>query len=117
MQIKLKPVNCGEILETNLKDPINPKNKMWVEVLRPEKHNKDYQIICYYMMNNSRKIEITLYKNILNNTWGSEIYYFDNKDSLQHYYSKSYKGFVKMPSKYYTIIKYIHPVFIKIFGK
>lgn len=122
----LRTVNNGEIVQFNRKDLFNnswifsnnSEYKISLEVLRPEKHNPDYQIICYYFwdIKLNAKIEVTLYRNIKTNIWGSEVYYFKNREALQHYKSRNYVNFVELPGKYYTIIKWIHPCFIEIFG-
>ena len=123
----LRTVNNGEIIQFNKKDLFDSNwvfdgksnNKIALEVLRPEKHNPDYQIICYYFwdIKIQAKVEVTLYRNIRTNTYGSEVYYFKDKDSLQHYRSRNYPNFVELPGKYYTIIKWIHPCFMEIFNK
>lgn len=117
----LKAVNCGEILSFAHKDPLNSQT-LYLEVLRPEKHNPNCQIVCYYFWQKAhgskspRKVMLTLYRT-KDGIWGSEVYYFRTKLCLHHYYSKNYEKFVGMPKDYYDIIKWIHPIFIEIFGK
>lgn len=116
----LKTVNCGEIVTIPDKDPFT-HGPLYLEILRPEKHNPNCQIICYYFWKNTckksapKKVEVTLYKR-KDGTWGSEVYYFRTKESLQHYWSRNYENFIGMPKEYYDIVKWIHPYFIKAFG-
>ena len=116
----LKTVNCGEIISIPHKDPLTSET-LYLEVLRPEKHNPDCQILCYYFWQHDsfrrapRKTEVTLYRR-KDGTWGSEVYYFRTKESLQHYWSRNYENFVGMPKEYYDIVKWIHPYFVRVFG-
>ena len=116
----LKAVNCGEIISIPHKDPLTSET-LYLEVLRPEKHNPNCQIICYYLWKNGykksspKKVEITLYRT-KDGIWGSEVYYFKTKMDTHHYYSRDYENFIGMPKDYYDIIKWIHPFFLKIFG-
>lgn len=116
----LKTVNCGEIISIPHKDPLTNET-LYLEVLRPEKHNPNCQIVCYYLWKNSykkslpKKVEITLYRR-KDGTWGSEVYYFRTKMDIHHYYSRNYENFIGMPKDYYDIVKWIHPFFLQIFG-
>ena len=122
----LTTVNGGEIKQFNKPDifesdwSLSDKSSrhLVLEILRPEKHNPYCQIVCYYFWDRkeSRKVMVTLHRDIRNNTWGSTVYYFKDAKSLQHYHSRNYNNFVGMPQKYYDIVHYIHPNFIEIFG-
>lgn len=115
----LTTVNGGEIFNCNgFPDPFYSNHNLQVEILRPENHNPNTQIICYYYWDTEKaqKVEVTLYRDIHTGSMGSEVYRFRSMDSLQHYYSRNYKNFIGMPRKYYDIVQYIHPIFIKIFG-
>lgn len=115
----MSTVNCGEIKQFNgVADPIYKGRQLVLEILEPKNHNPNTQIVCYYYWDTKldAKVEVTLYRHIKDKTWGSEIYYFKGAKESQHYYSRNYPNFIKMPKKYYDIIKYIHPYFIQIFG-
>lgn len=122
----LSTVNCGEIRQFNKKDIFDSNwritnNSDWhvtLEILRPEKHNPDCEIVCYYFWDKKQniKVEVTLCRNIKTRKWSSEVYYFKTKQDIQHYRSRVFPGFVDMPSKYYDIIKWIHPCFLEVFG-
>lgn len=115
--------NSGRIIEVNMADPFVKGQNMRLEVLEHKRHNPDYDILAYYFfdknLNNGHgaKVEVTIYRNIHNGTYGSEVYYFKDSRVSQHYFSRNYLNFVKMPKKYYDIVKYIHPVFLFCFGK
>ena len=113
----LRTVNCGEIYEFDICDPINPMRNMMLEILRPEKHNPYAQIVCYYLWDTTKcaKIEITVYK-LDDGTVGSEIYYFKNQSATQHYRSSNHPNFVKLPKKYQSLIKYIQQGFNEIYN-
>lgn len=122
----LNTANNGEIIQFNKKDMFDSNwnitnNSDWhvtLEILRPERHNPECQIVCYYFWDKRQqiKIEVTLYKNIKTGKYGSEIYYFKNKYDTQHHKSRNFPNFAGMPKKYYDIIKWIHPCFIEVFG-
>ena len=68
-----------------------------------------------YMGCKLNKIELTLYK-LEDGTYGSEIYYFKNKDTAQHYRSSNYPNFQKLPKKYMQYMGYLKPCFTAIFN-
>jgi len=121
----LTTVNGGDIKQFNKRDIFDynwnltdkSDNHVVLEILYPKKHNPNAQIVCYYFWDKkaSRKIEVTIYRVITTGEWGSEIYYFKNKESLQHYQVRHYRNFANMPEKYYNIVKWIHPCFLEIF--
>lgn len=115
---ELSTVNSGEIVKFNVQDIFIKNKQLELEILRPEKHNKNMEITCYYFWDNKQKIkvEVTLYRSKDKKQYGSEVYYFKSKNSIQHYRSRHYINFVGMPKKYYDIIKYIHPYFLSIYG-
>ena len=110
-------VNSGIMKEFDVEDPIYKGRKLVLEVLKPEKHNPYAEIICYYYWDTKlkSKVEVTLYRNLKTKTMGSEVYYFRDKKDTQHYYSRNYENFIKMPEKYYRIAQYIEPYFRQIF--
>ena len=113
----LRTANCGEIQELNLVDPIRKTRNIKVEVLRPEKHNPYCQIICYYFLNEKgSKVEITLYKNLKDGIYGSEVYFFKNADETQHYRSMNYVGLRNLPIKYEPIVCTLVTAHKMIFG-
>jgi hypothetical protein len=102
----LRTVNCGEIVTlNNVEDPLRNGEPLIVEVLRPENHNPTHQIVCYYYINKEigSKVEVTLAKNITNNTLSSEVYFFKGND-IQHYRSKYYADIKNVPLKYFKIL-------------
>lgn len=104
----LRTVNCGEITEVaGVEDPLYEGQPIIVEVLRPEKHNPIYLILCYYYIDNKtgHKVEIALNRNIKTKSIGVEIYFFEDKDSIQHYTSRAYNDISKLPKKYLKIAK------------
>lgn len=112
----LQTANCGEIKELLLYDPIRKTNKLVVEVLRPERHNPYCEIICYYFLNENRnKVEITLYKNLKDGTYGSEIYFFKTASDTQHYRSMNYINLVGLPKKYEPIVNELFAAHKQIF--
>lgn len=113
----LRTVNCGELYEFNVCDPINNNRSLILEILKPENYNPHAQIVCYYLWDSEKhtKIELTIYR-IDDGTMGSEIYYFKNKDELQHFRSSNYENFVNLPKKYTRIISYLRHYFIEVFG-
>lgn len=113
----LKTVNCGEIISIPHKDPLTNET-LYLEVLRPEKHNPTHQIICYYLFDKKlgSKVEITLYRDITDGTIGSEIYYFHSKEDTQHYRSMNYTNLNKIPNKYILIISQLNKAMHEIFG-
>ena len=113
----LKTVNRGEIIEFDSADPVNPMRNLIVERLNPEKHNPNYQILCYYIWdtNNCTKIELTIYRDLECGRLGSEIYYFKTKNDLQHYRSSNHPDFRKLPQKYKQYVNYLMPYFNQIF--
>lgn len=113
----IKPVNCGIIKAYNMVDPIYKNTNLKLEVLYPQNHIKNYEIVCYYFIDEQgRKIEITISRNIKTRKYSSEVYYFKGPQDLQHYTSRCYPNFVGMPKKYYDIVKYIHVAFVMEFG-
>ena len=80
----LHTVNCGEIIKLDTCDLVNPMRELILEVLRPEKHNPNAQIICYYLwdVEKMNKIELTVYR-LSDGTMGSEIYHFKNKKPIE----------------------------------
>ena len=115
----LRTVNCGEIMELKtIEDPLVKGASILVEVLRPEKHNRDYQIVCYYYFDKKlcSKVEVTLYRNIINGKIGSEVYFFHSKDETHHYRSMNYTNLNKIPNKYIAIIKQLNVSMHEIFG-
>lgn len=113
----MRTVNCGDIMTFNIKDPILNKNTITVEVLYPEKHNPTHQIVCYYFLNENRnKVEITIHRDIRSNTYGSEVYFFKNKEDTQHYRSMNYSDINKTPIKYREILKSLYIVHKELFG-
>lgn len=109
--------NNGEYKEFNTEDPIYKGRKLVLEILRPEKHNPNTEMVCYYFWDNKikAKIKLTLYRHLNNKTMGSEVYYYKDRQDIKHYYSRNYINFVKIPEKYYDIIKYIEPYFREIY--
>ena len=122
----LNTANCGEVIQFKKKDMFdsnwnitnNSDMHVVLEVLRPEKHNLECQIVCYYFWDKKQniKVEVTIYKNIKTGRYGSEVYYFKDKKETQHHRSRNFPNFVKMPAKYYDIVKWIHPCFLEVFG-
>ncbi len=115
----LRTVNCGEITEVKtVEDPIYKGQPIIVEVLRPEKHNPTHQIVCYYCIDSKtgNKVEITLYRSLENGNIGSETYFFDSKDSIQHYTSRNYDNMHKLPTKYIKIVAQLNKAMYEIFG-
>lgn len=109
----LRTVNCGEVKTLkNIEDPIFKGKDITVEILRPNKHNPEYQIICYYYYDDKigAKVEVTLYRCISRIDFGSEVYFFKNKDSLQHYRSMNYNASHKLPKKYRDIVYKLYEV-------
>ena len=114
----LRTVNCGELYEFNVCDPVNPMRNLILEILKPEKHNPHAQIACYYLWDTDKcnKIELTIYR-LDDGTIGSEIYYFKSRTELQHHRSYNYPNFNKLPKKYSRIISYLRHYFIEFFGE
>lgn len=118
----LRPVNCGDIVQANMVDIYYNNKNIQVEVLEHTKHNPECDIICYYFSeaipnsNRTKKVEVTIGRNIKTQKYFSEVYFFKDKDSLQHYYSRRYDNFVGLKKEYYTIVTYIHTIFLKLFG-
>ena len=106
---KCVTVNSGTVETFNVPDIINKNQPLQLEII---KHNPKYAIIAYYMLEKTDKgivkTEVSVYRNLENGIEGSEIYKFRGADKLHHYYSRNYPRFVGLPSKYYTIVKYIH---------
>lgn len=114
----LRTVNCGEVIEFDTCDPVNPMRNLIVEVLRPEKHNPNAQIMCYYTWDTDKciKVEITIYRDLKTGMLGSEIYYFHGKHDLQHYRSSNHFMFKKLPKKYVMLVKHLQQAFTEIYG-
>ena len=112
----LRTVNCGEILEFDDPDLVNPMRNLMIEVLRPERHNPNAQIICYYLWDTHTctKVEITVYK-LSNGTMGSEIYYFRSKGALQHHKSYNFPNFFNVPKKFQYIVRYLTQIFNEVY--
>ena len=89
-------------------------NGMNVEILSHNFHNPHCNIVCYYIVEDGIKKEITYYENIKeNNIKGSELYFFKNKSESQHYYSRHYKNGT-IPKRYNDIVKKLKEAFKKI---
>lgn len=117
----LNTVNCGEIIWLDAQDPVNKKLRLGVEVLRPEKHNPNAEIMCYYFWDSAlnkgvgAKIELSIYRVLDKNKWGAEVRYFTNAKDLHPYRSVVYSEFIRMPGKYYELVKYLHKYFRMIY--
>ena len=114
----LRTVNCGEILEVTVEDPLYEGQPIIVEVLRPEKHNPTHQIVCYYYIDNKtgHKVEVTIHRNLETGNIGSEVYFFDSKESIQYYTSRNYDDISKLPKKYLKIAVQLNKALYKVFG-
>ena len=102
-----------------LKKNIYAKNAKYVKIEKKnlKKIYATYQIVCYYFLNENRnKVEITIHRNIRNNAYGSEIYFFKNKEDTQHYRSMNYSDISKTPIKYREILKSLYLVHKELFG-
>lgn len=122
----LGTVNCGEVKEFKGKDLFDRNWKLSnnsdlhvvLEILRPEKHNPGFEIVCYYYWDKEieAKVEVTIYRDIKTRKMGSEVYYFKGAKESQHYRSRNYPNFIGMPKKHYDIVKWIYPYFLETFG-
>lgn len=114
----LRAVNSGEIVTLDIPDPFNESKPLVVEVMRPEQFNRDCQIIAYYYWDYEagRKVEITVYRRLMDRQEGSEVYLFKDKGETHFYWSRHYPNYIGMPKKYYDVVKYLHGAFLRIFG-
>ena len=115
----LRTANCGEITEVaGVEDPLYEGQPIIVEVLRPEKHNPTHQIVCYYYIDNKtgNKVEVTIHRSLETGNIGSEVYFFDSKESIQHYTSRNYDDIRKLPKKYLKIAVQLNKALCKVFG-
>lgn len=100
-------VSKGIVKTFNIPDIVNSNQPLQLEIIKP---NPKCTIIAYYIVEETDKglvkTKVTVYKN--NENEGSEVYKFKGLDTSHHYYFRRYPRFIGIPSKYYTIVKYIH---------
>lgn len=97
----LVPVNGGTIVEID---------GIPVEVLGPGYSTHPTNIVCTYVNEGGRKVEVAYSKNTV------EVYRFKRADSLQHYWSRSWTTSELIKSKKYAnMIKFLDRAYNLIF--
>lgn len=100
--------NCG-------KHHFSAEQGINVEVLSPEISGHGANIVCYYYMEGSKKVEVTYYEEA--GRFGSEIYFFKGQVETGHYFSRSYPMCQDMPAKYSEIVNALKAVHREVFGE
>lgn len=110
-------VHNGQLITCDINDPFNIGISLQIEKIA---NNPSYNAIAYYYQEDSGKglIKncIILYKNRKTLVTGTKVCKYGGPESNTMYWSRDYKRFIKMPKKYYDIVKYIHREFVKLYG-
>lgn len=86
---------------------------MDVEVLSHTFHNPLCDIVCTYYMDGDKMCCVTYGRYTKTNKDFSEIYKY-RKGSMQHYYSREYRGCKGLPAQYTNIVNKLKEVHKKI---
>lgn len=101
----------GKFIKCNLPDPM-----IEGKYLEVEKYKLGFtKYITYYYVDTSIKarVAITVYHTVANGKEGAIIEYYNGRIDKIPYRKRVYKDYIKVPKKYYDIVKYIHPILDK----
>lgn len=101
----------GKFVNCNLLDPMNDGANLQVE--KYKLGNVNY--ITYYYVDKTLKarVGITVYHIITTGKEGVIMEYYSGRTDKIPYRKRVYKDYIKVPNKYYDIVKYIHPMLDK----
>ena len=101
----------GKFVNCNMLDPMVGGAQLQVEKCQPG----NVKYVTYYYVDKSLKarVGVTVYHVVTTGEEGAIIEYYNERADKIPYRKRTYRNYIKIPNKYYDIVKYIHPMLDK----